>query len=170
MGEQQRSKRWNASRGDPSANGGTIQRWETRTSSPIRSRIAAAINAWANSKDPKAGMRAEAILQRMEKQYKMGNEDVKPDTITYNTAITAWANSEPNAGMRAEAILQRMEEQYKMGNEDVKPNTITYNSASHCMGKQSRSRCWYTSGGDPSANGRTIQDGKRGRQAQYDQL
>ena len=58
----------------------------------------------------------------MEEQYKMGNEDVKPNTLSYSSVITAWANSrDPNAGMRAEALLKRMEEQYKMGNEDVKP-------------------------------------------------
>jgi hypothetical protein len=73
----------------------------------------------------------------MEGQYKMGDEDVKPNAITYNTAITAWANSQdPNAGMRAEAILQRVEEQCKMGNEEVKPNTITFNTAITAWGKQ----------------------------------
>jgi hypothetical protein len=47
------------------------------------------IDAWANSKDPNAGIRAEAILQRMEEQYKMGNRDVEPNTLSYNSAINA---------------------------------------------------------------------------------
>jgi hypothetical protein len=59
----------------------------------------------------------------------MGNRDVKPNTLSYSSAITAWANSrDSNAGMHAEALLKQMGEQYKMGNEDFKPNSVTFNS------------------------------------------
>ncbi len=74
-------------------------------------------------------MRAEALLKRMEEQAEMGNEDVKPDTTTYNTTITAWANGrDANAGAQAEALLNLMEEEHKMGHEDDKPNSVTFNS------------------------------------------
>jgi hypothetical protein len=60
----------------------------------------------------------------------MGNEDVNPNTISYNSAISAWANSRVlKAGIQAGAILQSMEDQYNLGNKEVKPNTISYSSA-----------------------------------------
>ena len=60
----------------------------------------------------------------------MGNEDVKPDTTSYNSVITAWANSrDSSASLRAEAILKLMEKQCTMmGNADVKPDTKSYSA------------------------------------------
>jgi hypothetical protein len=105
----------------------------------------------------KAGMRAEAILQQMEERYKMGNEDAKPNTTIYSSAITAWANiQDSNAGMRAEALLKRMDEPYRMGNKGVKPNTLSHSSAINVWAKkQSLKRC-NASRSHSSANGRTI--------------
>ena len=87
------------------------------------------IKAWANSGDPAAAKRAEAILERMHELYQAGNVDVKPNAICFNTVISAWANSgDPAAAKRAEAILERMQELYEAGNVDVKPDTISFNT------------------------------------------
>jgi hypothetical protein len=63
-------------------------------------------NAWANSRDPSAGKRAEAIIDRMLEFHEASDPNVNPDTITFNSVTIAWANSrDPSAGRRAEAIL-----------------------------------------------------------------
>jgi hypothetical protein len=71
-----------------------------------------------------AGEKAEALLQRMKK---LG---LKPETITFNAAISAWANSNnPSAGQSAKLLLQKMLKLYEAGHVDVKPNTTSFNSA-----------------------------------------
>jgi hypothetical protein len=45
----------------------------------------AVINAWARSREKIAPMRAEQILEWMEKLHRNGNIDVKPDKYTFNT-------------------------------------------------------------------------------------
>jgi hypothetical protein len=55
---------------------------------------------------------------------------LKPDTISFNAAISAWANSnDPSAGERAELLLQKMFELYEAGHVDAKPNTTSFNSS-----------------------------------------
>jgi hypothetical protein len=46
----------------------------------------------------------------MQKLYEAGNPDVKPNTVSFNTVIKAWADSQdPSAGKRAEATLNQMQ-------------------------------------------------------------
>jgi len=45
----------------------------------------AVINAWARSREKIAPMRAEQILEWMEKLHRNGNLDIKPDKYTFNT-------------------------------------------------------------------------------------
>jgi hypothetical protein len=45
----------------------------------------AVINAWARSREKIAPVRAEQILEWMEKLHRNGNIDVKPDKYTFNT-------------------------------------------------------------------------------------
>jgi hypothetical protein len=71
----------------------------------------------------------------MEEQYKMGNRDVKPNTLSYSSAITAWAKSNhPDAGLRGEQILRQMQMRWAAGNANVQPNTITFNAAISAWG------------------------------------
>lgn len=48
------------------------------------------LTAWANSGERDAGEKAEQLLQRMEAMYSMGNQGIKPDTVTYNAVIKVW--------------------------------------------------------------------------------
>jgi hypothetical protein len=110
MGQQSRHKSWNASTGDPSANG---------------------------SKE----------------HYKMGNEDIKPDTITYNTATTARANSlhkswnasrgDPSANGRA---IQDGERGRKAQYDNLQLCYL-------CMGEYPRLKRWNASRGASKTNG-----------------
>jgi hypothetical protein len=55
---------------------------------------------------------------------------LKPDTISFNAAISAWANSnDSSAGQRAELLLQKMSKLGEAGHVDAKPNTTSFNSA-----------------------------------------
>ena len=64
----------------------------------------------ARSGSPDAGERAEALLRRMEDLSKVDKYDVRPDTITFNTCIKAWCNSDrPDAAYKAEEVLSILE-------------------------------------------------------------
>ena len=72
---------------------------------------------------------AEAILEHMQKRYQAGNTNVRPNTVCFNTVMSAWAISgDPATVRRAEAILERMQELYEAGNVDAKPDTISFNT------------------------------------------
>merc|ERR1711865_980301 len=74
-------------------------------------------------------MGAEEILEWMDRLYKSGNCNVRPDTITFNAVLDAWARSgDRMAAHRAEQILDHMDELYRTGNHGVKPDTYTYNT------------------------------------------
>ena len=87
------------------------------------------MDAWAKSGlGKKAAERAEEILEWMDRLYKSGNYGVRPDTITFNAVLDAWARSGCYfAAHRAEQILDHMDELYRAGNHGVKPDTYTYN-------------------------------------------
>lgn len=64
----------------------------------------------ARSGSPDAGERAESLLRRMEVLSKVDKYDVRPDTITFNTCIKVWCNSNrQDAPIRAEKILFMLE-------------------------------------------------------------
>lgn len=90
------------------------------------------INAWAKSRHPDAGERAEDLLIRME------NMDCPPSTESYTAAIDAWSRSKkPWATKRAQALLQTMETQYVNGNELVHPSITAYASIIHGLANSS---------------------------------
>ena len=65
----------------------------------------------------------------MDRLDKNGNKDAKPDTITFNAVLDAWARSgDKIAPHRAEQILEHMDTLFKAGNKGVKPDTYTYNT------------------------------------------
>jgi PPR repeat/Pentatricopeptide repeat domain len=74
----------------------------------------------------------------MDRLYKSGNQDVRPDTITFNAVLDAWARSgDRMAAHRAEQILDHMDELYRAGNHGVKPDTYTYNTLINAHAKSS---------------------------------
>ena len=91
------------------------------------------VDAYAKVGDPES---AEAVLLRLEKLWRSGNEKVKPDRFLYNAVIDAWARSgRRDAPKRAEAILQHMEQLSKKGHEVVRPDFICYNSVINAWAK-----------------------------------
>ena len=95
-----------------------------------------AMQAWANSGDPRAGNQAQKLLQRMIDLSSSSSSQfpTQPDTVSYNTVISAWAHSgHVNAALQAEKVLQQMHQASRQQQEEkvVTPNTISYNSVLH---------------------------------------
>ena len=91
------------------------------------------VDAYAKAGDPES---AEAVLLRLEKLWRSGNEKVKPDRVLYNSVIDAWAKSgRKEAPKRAEAILHHMEQLNQKGHEGVRPDFICYNSVINAWAK-----------------------------------
>jgi len=88
------------------------------------------INAWAKSGEKGAASRAEQVLSIMERRYRDGDQDFKPNTRTHTSVIDAWAKSgEKGAARRAEQILNSMQASYESsGDPDVRPNVHSANA------------------------------------------
>eukprot|EP00957_Ditylum_brightwellii_P208919 15359542-Ditylum_brightwellii.AAC.1 len=57
--------------------------------------------------------------------YEAGNENVKPDIISYNTVIRAVAQSTyPGKAQKALRILRHMDKRYQEGNKETRPNEV----------------------------------------------
>jgi len=70
---------------------------------------------------------AEEILRVMHMSYIEGNDNVKPNTETFNALIQTWlVSGDTDAAWRADAIFNQMEELSETGKLDVKPNSRTF--------------------------------------------
>jgi hypothetical protein len=59
--------------------------------------------------------------------HKAGEPNVKPNAVTFNTVISAWAKSgDPLAGSKVETILAQMKELHDAGDTNLRPNAVTY--------------------------------------------
>ena len=102
------------------------------------------LNCWAKAVSRQerqvAASKALQILQDMEDMYLHEEKyHVKPNVVTYATAIKAIGNSfDPNAPALCEQVLERMYNLTESGKINVPPNTGTYNavitSLSNCGG------------------------------------
>jgi pentatricopeptide repeat protein len=87
------------------------------------------IAGWAESKDPQAPQRVEALLKLMEDLHDKEGLETKPNQIAYNAFLNCLSrSSDPNAAKRAETVLRRMQEQWRAGFEGIKPNIISFTS------------------------------------------
>ncbi len=101
-----------------------------KNAKPTRRAYTSALNALAKSGRGDAGARAEALVNKMEKLYKAGEIDMKPDTTVYNILI----NCHKSSATRAEKIL------YKMGKRDVVSYTSVINAYSTQGGETAAKR------------------------------
>ena len=98
------------------------------------------LQAHARSKDPRAGEKAEKILQQMEKASQEGNESVKPNNRTFGMVITCLSNSpDPARVERAEKYLQALKDIYAAtGDENYQPNARIYTMAMRALTKSGK--------------------------------
>ncbi len=87
------------------------------------------VHATANTALPKA----QSVFDAMIAAFKSGDENLKPNVVTYGALIDAWAKAgEPE---RAESILREMDSEKTLA---VKPNVITYGSAMNGWSRSGR--------------------------------
>lgn len=87
-------------------------------------------DALGKSGKPRYAEKAEQILNEMELMSSAhGLRYLAPNTICYNSVITAYARSTSVVkAYRAELLLERMMEASNSGNTRIRPDTITFNS------------------------------------------
>lgn len=107
-----------------------------------------AISAWAKCGSYDAATYAESILTRLLDAYEKVTtnqsdceyaEELKPNSVVFNSVIDAWANSGSSiSGEKAEDLLNTMEVYSRLNDHhDIRPDTITFNT---CI-KGERSVC-----------------------------
>lgn len=125
----------------------------------------AVINAWARSRRPDAAERAEAILQwmlqlsslppttdRVTTQSMTANDEVdltdflfiKPNSIAFNAAITAWIRSPAkDSHNQAERLMNQLWDLYLASDRDpeLKPNARTFNLVINAIARSRQPRC-----------------------------
>lgn len=88
----------------------------------------------------KAGERAEAIVQHMEKLASSGVlPGVKPDLQSYNILLNCWSRC--GNGQKAQDLLEKMIQRWELGDDFVAPDTVSYSrvlSAWHRAGNTHR--------------------------------
>jgi len=91
------------------------------------------LSGLCRSKENDIGFRAEAILERMERNC------VEPDMVTYTSVLSCWSKVQSwkerdIAAGRAVSILKEMERKYAAAMYHVKPNLLTYSTAISAIG------------------------------------
>jgi len=80
------------------------------------------IQCWVKSKKFEAPEKAECILRHLQSMERDGDDTMSPDTIVWNSAISAWGSAED--GERAEALFLEM-----LDSSRISSNTIALPSA-----------------------------------------
>ena len=95
------------------------------------------LHAWSRRGDVS---RAEAIVAHMEKLMNVeGNEEMRPNTVIYNTLINCHAKSrKPDAAQKAEIIFAKMKQFKRDGILSSSPSIITYNTILSALHSDSR--------------------------------
>jgi len=95
------------------------------------------LNSLAKNYDTTTAQKVESLLleavknyQECDEQDKNKDQMIRPNTVSFTNAITAWSRcTRKNSAKRAQALLDQMHTLYKEeGWIHVRPNKITYNS------------------------------------------
>lgn len=86
------------------------------------------IDAYAKAKQPHDAERILRMMMMISSQDDgKREEEIKADSISFNTVLHAWAISrKKGGGRRAQQLLEHMEKMYNAGNLDVKPDVFSY--------------------------------------------
>ncbi|KAI2510594.1 endonuclease [Fragilaria crotonensis] len=89
------------------------------------------------AKNEKAKIRSQAlkILDQM-KILSRENDDVKPDAVSFSTAINVLSKSQDkDSSAKAIMLLTEMEARYRAGDQNAKPNLFSFNSVLNALSK-----------------------------------
>jgi len=79
---------------------------------------------------------AEALLQELVSAWLQDKQTVKPDLITFNSAVNAWSRSnDMNAAERAQDLLRRLLDPSDFGRLGLAPDVYTLNSVLLCWAR-----------------------------------
>lgn len=84
----------------------------------------AVIKAYSSRNDLESIYRAQEILSYMQKSFEEGNDRVKPNIVTYNTVLKAYAQSNTTFSSKAESLLRMLEE--KNANGEIVIDLVSY--------------------------------------------
>lgn len=85
----------------------------------------ALMGGWLKSNDKQALSKIEETLELMEQYYASGNDSAKPDRVSVNTMIAAYAkNSHQGAVDKALALKTRIEKRYNITADTVSNNIV----------------------------------------------
>lgn len=80
--------------------------------------------------------KASNLLDKMEKEYKNGNQSMRPNVVSYATLMNGWVKSnDPEKTKEANSVFDRMTSMFESGNEAAKPNFISYVTLVDCIVK-----------------------------------
>eukprot|EP00977_Amphora_coffeiformis_P004613 scaffold1000_cov166-Amphora_coffeaeformis.AAC.3 len=91
-----------------------------------------AIKAWADTSDPDAPLKAETLIERMDKLSMAGFDKLAPNHFHYSAVISAWGSSDrDDVSDRTLKILSRC-------NAKVGPNRVVYNTALSALARHGK--------------------------------
>merc|ERR1712238_343451 len=92
------------------------------------------IQCWVKSKKFEAPEKAECILRHLQSMERDGDDTMSPDTIVWNSAISAWASAED--GERAEALFLEMLDSSRISSDTIAlPSAITLTNVLNAWSK-----------------------------------
>lgn len=87
------------------------------------------LNAWCQSPSEEGGQKCESILDTMIELAEQTGLRVRPDTISYNTVMMAFAKR--GLPRDAERIFERQKDDYNAGNKSASADVRNYNTLIH---------------------------------------
>ena len=98
----------------------------------------ACINAWAGSRDPRAGSKAQELLRLMQQLHHDEDIPCKPDIVTFNSVLSAWGHSDHvNAALQAEKILKHLVKAHRADPTAPSPSVESFNNVLNAWSKSS---------------------------------
>uniref|UniRef100_A0A7S4ACE2 Pentacotripeptide-repeat region of PRORP domain-containing protein n=1 Tax=Pseudo-nitzschia australis TaxID=44445 RepID=A0A7S4ACE2_9STRA len=80
--------------------------------------------------------KASNLLDKMEEEYKNGNQSMRPNVVSYATLMNGWVKSDdPQKSKKTQIVFDRMTLMFESGNQAAKPNFISYVTLVDCIVK-----------------------------------
>jgi hypothetical protein len=105
---------------------------------PDRFSYSSVIQAHVKSGAMGSARKGQEFLDRMLSLYENGNENLRPNSVVFNTVLNGYAKAKEwtgDAATRVDTILEKMLHLYKSGYDDAKPNQRTYTTVINALAK-----------------------------------
>jgi len=105
---------------------------------PDRFSYSSVIQAHVKSGAMGSARKGQEFLDHMLSLYENGNENLRPNSVVFNTVLNGYAKAKEwtgDAATRVDTILEKMLHLYKSGYDDAKPNQRTYTTVINALAK-----------------------------------